>query len=170
MTADPDPRHEARLKELFDTSAAQASGPTLTKLRARAAEVPNRSPRAPRWLPRWAWSPLLAGLAVGVGALGVTIGVWLNRPETAAPGPGPEARVSAEPQANVPAPSPLAASSSRTPRTAGLEDEQLDEGAELAEFGFGDDSYLDVDALDDPGEDEIDAWWEATADLVEGGG
>ncbi len=166
MTTEPDPRDEEQLKELFDASAAQASGPMLTKLRARAAEVPSRSPRAPRWLPRWAWSPLLAGLAVGVGALGVTIGVWLNRPDVIAPGPGPEARVLAEPQA----PSALAASSSRAARGAGVEDEPLEEGAELAEFDFGDDSYLDVDALYDPSEEELDEWWEATADLVEGGG
>jgi hypothetical protein len=167
VTPEPESPDEARLKQLFDASAARPSGPVLTKLRARAAEVPDRAPRAPRWLPRWAWSPLLGGLAVGAGALAVTIGVSLDRQPEA--GPSPEVVTHAPVQA--PAPSALAASPSSTPSQDDVADDVFDEGAELAEFDLGvDDPYLDVDALDDPAEDDLDAWWEATADLVEGGG
>ena len=99
MTSNPDPRDEAddeaRLKQLFDASATELSGPTLTKLRARAREVPERTTRAPRWLPRWAWSPLLTGFAVGVGALAVAIGVWVRGPDGTSPSPvtGPSTQV-----------------------------------------------------------------------------
>ena len=177
MTSDRDNRddteNEAQLRQLFDASAAELSGPALTKLRARAREVPERAPRAPRWLPRWAWSPVLAGLAVGVGALGVAIGVWVRGPEgvSPAPGPGPEALVS---QASEPRPAaaPLA-SSIAAPETDDLleDDPFLEENAELADFDLDvDQSYVDFDPLDDPADDDLDAWWEATRDMVEGGG
>jgi hypothetical protein len=101
----------------------------------------------------------------------VMIGVSLNRPP-AGPAPGPVAEAPVQASGLPPAPSALAASPSAAPAASSdLEDDVFDDGAELAGFDLGlDDSYLDVDALDDPSDDELDAWWEATADLVEGGG
>jgi hypothetical protein len=177
MTSDRDTRNdtenEAQLRRLFDASATELSGPALTKLRARAREVPERAPRAPRWLPRWAWSPLLAGLAVGVGALGVAIGVWVRGPESMSPSPvaGPETLVS---QAREPrSADPPVASSSAAPEADDLREDDpfLDENAELADFDLDvDESYVDFDPLDGPADDDLDAWWEATRDMVEGGG
>ena len=180
MTSDPDPRDkvgdeaadEARLKRLFDTSAAELSGPALTKLRARAREVPERTARAPRWLPRWAWSPLIAGFAVGTGALAVAIGVWVRSPDSASPVQvaGPDTPASEQSSS-----APLAANpSAATPEAGDLLDDDpfLDENAELAaDFDLDvEQSYLDFDPLDSPADDDLDAWWEATAELVEGGG
>jgi hypothetical protein len=178
MTSDRDSRddieNEAVLKRLFDASATELSGPSLTKLRARAREVPERAPRAPRWLPRWAWSPLLGGLAVGAGALAVAIGVGIRGPESVSPGAmaGPDALVS-EQRAPRAADPPMA-SSSAAPEADDFLDEDpfLEESAELAaDFDLDvDQSYLDFDPIDDPADDDLDAWWEATADMVEGGG
>jgi hypothetical protein len=184
MTSDPDPRDEtgdeASLKRLFDSSAAELSGPTLTKLRARAREVPERTARAPRWLPRWAWSPLIAGFAVGTGALAVAIGVWVRSPDSTSPVPVAAPDTSAAQPGNLAPPAPFAASpSAATPNVDHLaaddlsdDDPFLDENAELAaDFDLDvDQSYLDFDPLDSPADDDLDAWWEATADLIEGGG
>lgn len=56
------------LQQLFDRTAGEASGPTLTKLGARAADVP-RLARKSRSLPRWRWAPLFGAAACAVLAL-----------------------------------------------------------------------------------------------------
>jgi hypothetical protein len=180
MTSDPirrdeeETEDEVRLRRLFDASAAELSGPTLTKLRARAREVPERVPRAPRWLPRWAWSPLLASFAVGAGALAVAIGVWVRGPDGASPapasGPQPVATQQAKPATLAPS---VASSGSAAPEADDAMDDDafLDEGTELAaDFDLDvDQSYLDFDPLADPDDRELDAWWDATEDMLEGG-
>ncbi len=66
-------QHEAELKALFDRTAEELAGPSLTRLRARVSEVPERAARRPRLLPRWAWAPTLAGLCAGTGALAAAL-------------------------------------------------------------------------------------------------
>ena len=178
MTSNPDRPDETDdelgLKRLFDASAAELSGPALTKLRARAREVPERAGRAPRWLPRWAWSPLLAGFAVGAGALAVAIGVWVRGPDGPAPAPTTRPDVTVAQPSQPAIKSAPVASSRGAPEADELADDELflDENAELAaDFDLDvDQSYLDFDSLDGPADDDVDAWWEATADLLEGGG
>jgi hypothetical protein len=174
VTADPDPRDEARLQRLFDASAAELSGPMLTKLRARAREVPERTPRAPRWLPRWMWSPLLAGFAVGAGALAVAIGVWVRSPDTTAPAQSADP-VDFASQHGKTATAPASVASTNRPAPSAddaLDALFLDDSIELAaDFDLDvDEPYLDFDPLDEPAADDLDAWWLATEDLVEGGG
>jgi hypothetical protein len=65
---DEDREHED-LQRLFDGTAEEPSGPTLTKLAARAADVPGRARRKSRFLPRWAWGPAFAGAALALGGL-----------------------------------------------------------------------------------------------------
>jgi hypothetical protein len=179
MTSDPTRRDEetgdeARLRRLFDASAAELSGPTLTKLRARAREVPERAPRAPRWLPRWAWSPLLASFAVGAGALAVAIGVWVRGPDGVSPAPtsGPEPIASQQAEPTL-APSVARSGSVSPERDDAMDDDDafLDEGTELAaDFDLDvDQSYVDFDPLADPDDGDLDAWWDATQDMLEGG-
>ncbi len=74
MTAE---RDEAQLRQLFDRTALEASGATLTKLKARAADVPEAAPsRAWR---RW----LLPALAFAGGA--ALTAVILRTPDAAEP-------------------------------------------------------------------------------------
>ncbi|HWZ90782.1 MAG TPA: hypothetical protein VNW92_18100 [Polyangiaceae bacterium] len=60
-------REHEDLQRLFDATAEEPSGPTLTKLAARAADVPAR--RKSRFLSRWAWGPAFAGAALALGGL-----------------------------------------------------------------------------------------------------
>lgn len=96
------------LQQLFDRTAEQASGPLLTKLRARAVDVPERAPRATwrRWLlPTFAFAggALVATLALGGGEPAV-------EPLAHVPVPAqlsvPSAPAAAEPAAQSPAASP----------------------------------------------------------------
>jgi hypothetical protein len=66
MTQEDEEHQE--LQKLFDGTADAAPGPTLTKLAARAADIPERA-RAARFLPSWAWGPALGGVALALGAL-----------------------------------------------------------------------------------------------------
>ena len=110
---EPDEPGEEELRRLFDATADQASGPTLTKLAARAGEVPEHAQRVPRWLPRWAWSPTLAGLAVAAGVLLVVVASRFGGPERPANSPSP-----AETTAAKPASSPSGAKLALTPPTS----------------------------------------------------
>ena len=65
MTTERD--DEARLRALFDRTADDASGPTLTRLSARAREVPSQGRRS--WLSQL-WAP---ALAVAAGAFAVVL-------------------------------------------------------------------------------------------------
>jgi len=55
-------RDDQVLQALFDRTAEQPTGVQLTKLAARAAEVPDR-PRSHAWWPAWVVAPALAAAA-----------------------------------------------------------------------------------------------------------
>jgi hypothetical protein len=169
MTSEHDHPDEKALRELFDATAESAQGPTLTKLAARARDVPEREQRLPRWLPRWAWSPTLAGLAVAVGAAtaGIAIAFSGSR-ELTERTPTSVARVYQPPE------------SSSTAREATLpEDDLLDPDPLELELAMDWDDGLDSDAdeLDleiDPSEGpssdaDLDAWLFATAEVLKEG-
>lgn len=167
---------EARLQALFDRTAEQPSGPTLTKLAARAVDVPERAQRRPRWLPRWAWSPTLAGLAVGAGVLAVTIGIVLRDPAEGGKRPAPFLPGTVETTAPIARSSPAPLVPSEPPEADDPSNDDSDEsfdGFELAgDLGDfeGESADLDFDPLEGPASDsELDVWLEATAELVEGG-
>lgn len=82
------------LDRLFERTAAEPSSFELTRMAARARELPGRLERVPRRLPRWTWAPAFAALAA-LGALGVTL------TQTLAPEADP-----ASPSARPKAPSP----------------------------------------------------------------
>ena len=142
----------------------------------------------PRWLPRWAWSPTLAGLAVAAGVLLVVVASRFGGPERPANSPSP-----AETTAAKPASSPSGAKLALTPPTSdptsmhlGQEppdtdelDDALDDDS-LAAFESAETTALldiesdwfelGVDPLSEPSsDDDLDAWLAATADLVEDG-
>ncbi|HEX6764311.1 MAG TPA: hypothetical protein VF103_02510 [Polyangiaceae bacterium] len=65
------------LERLFEQTAAEPSSFELTRMSARARELPTRLERVPRTLPRWSWAPAFAALAA-LAALGVTLGQALS--------------------------------------------------------------------------------------------
>ncbi len=141
---------ETRLRALFDRTAMDASGPTLTKLRARAADVPTGARRS-------VWQRLFApALAVAVGATAV---VLATGPFSGLK-PEPVASTQVKHSATVILPSvtaPAVQAPEPVPATAAMDD-----------FGFGDsadDSLLSP--LDGPANDEdIDAWLDATESVL----
>jgi hypothetical protein len=153
---DQDPE-EADLKALFDSTADELAGPQLTKLKARAADIPLQ--RRPIWWRLWA-----PAFAVAMGAL-LVFGVQrMNRPDatnvvattmkTARPAPAPSAVPSVE------------------------EEDELDDSDSLAlveedesEDVYMDDGSEDLLAFGVPlGDDDLDAWLEATDELLGEGG
>ncbi len=60
------------LKKLFERTSREPSPFELTRMAARARELPSRLERVPRRLPRWTWAPAFAAIAA-LGALGVTL-------------------------------------------------------------------------------------------------
>ena len=60
------------LDRLFERTAVEPSSFELTRMAARARELPGRLERVPRRLPRWTWAPAFAAVAA-LGALGVTL-------------------------------------------------------------------------------------------------
>ena len=168
--SDPD-GNEARLLALFDETVEPATGPTLTKLAARAADVPERARRTPLWLPRWAWKPTAAGLVVAGGALGAAL---FNTP-VEAPLPHEPAIVAA----HTAAPSPAASVSTdgRDVRRAlaGEADEADLESLELLAADGDWEAEADEDDTFDslygpPSDADLDAWLYATSAALEGGG
>jgi hypothetical protein len=80
MTDDDD----SDIKRLFERTAREPSSFELTRMAARARELPARLERVPRRLPRWTWAPAFAAFAA-LGALGVTLTQTLlrvGRPES----------------------------------------------------------------------------------------
>jgi hypothetical protein len=156
MTREPEELDEARLQALFDRTAELPSGPTLTKLSARAADVPARTKQRP-----W-WQSLGFGLpaaAVVAGAVAV-----LALPELRSGGPterAPIARTAeTPPPAATEAVKPLPIEELDEPETAVFADEML------AEMGAEDDL-----ALYGPESDEdLDAWLDATQAMLDEGG
>jgi hypothetical protein len=69
MTPDPSSPDESALRALFDETSEEAAGPLLTRMAARAVDIPERAQRRPGWIPRWAWAPGIAGAVVALGVL-----------------------------------------------------------------------------------------------------
>ncbi|HVJ15302.1 MAG TPA: hypothetical protein VM686_07675 [Polyangiaceae bacterium] len=132
---------EDELLELFEKSAQLPSGADLTRLRARAADVPERAARTPRWLPRWVWAPALGGICAGVGALGAVLFSEAGPFAPPAPSGEPSAIVVAS---AVAAPAPSA--------SAALARE------EEADVASGDDEPLSFDLSSDVADAELDDW------------
>lgn len=72
------------LKALFDRTSAEPSAFELTRMAARARELPVRLERVPRRLPRWSWTPAFATFAA-LGALGLTLTQALSPDEKPSP-------------------------------------------------------------------------------------
>lgn len=160
MTAqDEDPAH-AELERLFDATAREASGPTLTKLGARARDIPQQAPRKSGLLPRWAWGPVFGVIALAAGALLAVRGAH-------SPSRSVE-HVAALPSAATP---PWAAATGSNTAEVALRapepspSEELSDNAELS--GDADDgAHFDVSG---PQSDrDLDAWLAATKDLSGG--
>jgi hypothetical protein len=171
MTQGERGRDEERLRQLFEATAEEPTGALLTRLTARAADVPERATRAPRWLPRWAWAPTFGGFAVAVGALAATFGPSLLE---AAPNPALDV-----PNAIAPQAAPLARASASA-ASGSLEPASAILPTDLAEVGLlaldsdweADDQLGDVslEPLHGPADDaDLDAWLYATAALLEDG-
>jgi hypothetical protein len=155
---DPD---EAGLRALFNSTAEELDGPGHTKLRARAADIPAE--RRPAWWRLWA-----PALAVAMGGL-LVFGIRsMNQPDS----PTPVAQNSATAPLAVQAPPQISAE----PRA--LEEEEEEEEEESEELALGEDDELELDdGADDllafgvPSDDaELDAWLEATDELLGEGG
>lgn len=153
---------EDRVRALFDATAGEASGPTLTKLSARAADIPTRAKRR-GWLPRLL-GPLVA---VGVGAAAVTLATKdLDRgaPLASASVASLASEAVVAPAATTAVPSPSAAIAV----SAATVDDEL---AGLEDWGWSGSGDGLLAPLDAPLEDaELDAWLDATASLTGGGG
>jgi hypothetical protein len=167
MYPEQDDPNEARVRELFERTAQAPSAVELARLRARAAEVPERARHKRLWQKPMLWAPGLAALA----AIGV---LWMNRVQD---GSNPEIALSP----NVPR---VAASAwGRASASAGEHLDTVDLGdlpaAALDELspsyaGIGSESGWDDIGLTDgydallgpPPEADLDAWLQATNDLA----
>jgi hypothetical protein len=170
MKTEAEDRDETALRELFDASAQEPSGPVLTKLAARASEIPTLPRRAPLWFPRWAWAPGAAGLAAAAGALAVTFASWFGEPADQV-GPAAMAPAVALPQLPT-ASEPQSKHGPVEPRqaaTAARDRVEPELGPEPQTAGLVSDSALDseLDALYGPPPDaDLDAWLHATSELL----
>lgn len=171
MNAQPGPSRdpdERALRALFDETAEQASGPVLTKLRARAVDVPFAARR--RWRAFWFVAP---GLAAGLTALLIAVGPSFRRaphlhaPSATAVDTAPVQTAAAASIAN-------ALNSARaTPATSAA----LAAADELGSLGdLADDSSdatgngLSFDPLYAPApDDDVNAWLYATKTVLQGG-
>lgn len=156
MTREPDELDEARLQALFDRTAELPSGPTLTKLSARAADVPARARKRP-----W-WQSLGFGLpAAAVVAGAVAVVAWPALKNGGPTEPAPVARTVESPQpAATQTVQPLAIEELDDPETEAFADDML------AEMSSEDDL-----ALYGPESDEdLDAWLDATQSMLDEGG
>ncbi|MBI3200490.1 MAG: hypothetical protein HYZ29_03035 [Myxococcales bacterium] len=154
---DLDHEHDERdLEALFDATAEAATGAQLTKLKARAADVPGRR-RRPLWL---LWAPFLA-VAAGFFAVLMLRG----NPE------GEQARL----------PSATTTTSLQAPSVAGVaptpappaEEPASDEGDEtlagLDDLDDGPSTDVLAAPLDDADEEELDVWLAAADSFLEEG-
>lgn len=164
MTHPDRERDEAELAALFDETAEAPDGMQLTKLRARAADVPGRRRRS-RWL---AFAPVFAVFA---GALAVVV-------YRGGPSEVETARTTATTTESPVAPSPSSVGhppeALQPQQLAATEepDADLEESAPVAGLAAPDDG-LGMDGLSAPGDDaderELDRWL-AAADSYLGGG
>jgi hypothetical protein len=117
------------LERVFESTAAAPSAFELTRMKARARELPARLERVPRRLPRWSWAPAFAA-AAALGALGITLTQALS-PEAPSPSAGafrtakiaPAATAAEHPSARTPASS---ATQPTTERRAPEDEAELD--------------------------------------------
>lgn len=157
MNHPDDDRDERELKALFDATADAPSGAQLTKLRARAADVPARG-RRPRWL---AWAP---AFAVAAGALAVFV----------LRGKVEEAPIAGSATTRAPAPTLVASAPATAPSAPIAEGppEPADDDGTVADLGYSDEG-LGIDELsgplDDADEAELDGWLVATGSFLEDG-
>jgi hypothetical protein len=148
------------LQALFDGTAEAASGPTLTKLAARAADIPERASRKPRFFPRWAWGPAFAGAAMGLGAL-----LALHATRHVEPGHAAQT-ASAAPTASFAVAS--AASSDREPATDEPRTAAAEEPADNLELLGDADEGAHFDVAGPQSDRDLDAWLAATKELSGG--
>lgn len=159
MTHPDHERDERDLAALFDATAEEADRAQLTKLGARAADVPARA-RRPGW---YRWVPVFA---VAAGALAVFVA-------RGGPKQAEMADRSATPTAAPPSALALAPSSapSLAPRPA-EEPPEAEENGAVADLGYGDEGF-GLDELSGPLEDEdeadLDKWLAATDSFLEDG-
>jgi hypothetical protein len=173
-TNDRDNELEAPIRKLFDASAEDLSGATLTKLTARAAEVSIQRVPAVHRFPRWAWASGLSAMAACAAALAMALGSWLSRPNEH----GPAARaleVAMVPSPREARPRPQAGPAlerGARPDWGARVEASADTGliADL-DLGWEDESpsEIEVDSLSGPEpEADLDAWLFATNKLLEG--
>lgn len=160
MASERESQEERELLDLFEATAEQPPPATLTRLQARAVDIPAHVRRRPAWIPRWAWAPGIAGLAVAAGALAVTIAPWLT--EEVETVPVAQVAGSLPMPAVVPPAAAPQVSASVDPASVSADDEEDDLASD-----WGDDVDELGSALDAPSEDaDLDAWLHATAVLV----
>jgi hypothetical protein len=174
MKSEADDNDETSVRQLFDASAEEPSGPILTKLAARAGEIPSARRRAPSWFPRWAWAPSAAGLAAAAGALAVTLASWFGGPSDEV-GPANPTPAMAPAVALAPVPTRVQPESKDGPieprqaATAAPDKSARALGSEPQTAGLPAESALDseLDALYGPPPDaDLDAWLHATSELL----
>ena len=160
MTSPREPLPDDRsLQELFDRTASPPTGAQLTKLAARAAEVPERA-RSRAWWPAWVLGPTL----VAASALVVFVAWPVPTPEV--PGTvAPIGSVARAPEAPTPAPDEVLASSSDPT----LYDDLLPTATAM--FSVESDEFDALGgSLEVPSDDEdLDAWLAAADDILGGG-
>ena len=93
------------LKALFERTAAEPSAFELTRMRARARELPARLERVPRRLPRWSWAPAFAAVAA-LGALGLTLSHALSQGDAPSPPASHHTKLPSAPVLDVSGPPP----------------------------------------------------------------
>ena len=158
MTHDEAREHE-ELRRLFDETASNAVGPTLTKLAARAADIPERALRKPRFLPRWAWGPAFAGAVAALGGLLVLRAV--------PPKPAPQR--ASEPSSAVPVASvAVATASARAVSAAAPHAPPGDEPGDGPELLGDADEGARFDVSGPETDRDLDAWLAATKELSGG--
>jgi len=156
---DEDPAH-AELGRLFDATAREASGPTLTKLGARARDIPQQATRKSGLLPRWAWGPVFGVFTLAAGALLALRGA---HPPAKSAERAAAAQSAATPPWAVATGSNAAEVVTRAPEPA--PGEELSDNAELS-GDLDDGAHFDVSG---PQSDrDLDAWLAATKDLSGG--
>lgn len=180
MNPDHDDRDEAALRELFEATAQQPTGSALTRMAARASDVPRRA-SAWGWLLRWAWVPAVASMGAAAAAW-----VLYFRPSTPMPSVPVPVALSAEPSA-TPGRSRTTALPVRTQPSASATaapDAPQDPLDELSGAGLL--AGLDPDLTDDdlatdplqseydalfspPSDADLDAWLLATNELLDDG-
>ncbi len=126
------PEHDEDVRALFDSTATEASGPVLTKLKARARDIPQTARR--RWWARFA-APTFA-LVTGAAAAAFLLKAT---PEVAAPMATSATGVASTAQAPVAA-NPATEPAPSLPEV--LEDESEEEMAGLEAVAWGDSDDL----------------------------